>query len=332
MQKLLTIVVPVYKVEKYISKCLDSLILPVEQMEKLEVIIVNDGTPDNSALIAKGYEKRYPDVFQVIDKENGGHGSAWNKGVEIATGRFIRFLDSDDWITNLSLFLTKLEKFDDVDVVFTDMIKYVSTSNSEKEYRIIGLEEDTIYDSNSFEWNLTNPMLESDALFNFQYCTYKTELLKSSMPVFLEKQYYDDEILYVLPLVFSRKCVYFNLFLYHYYIGRPGQTVDPKVYAKGYAFKMKVREQMQEQSNRYYDLLSEGKKKKLDIILNTRNAVIMKLISLMPYSEGKEKSKEFLSWIEKNHPNYHRSRRIQLCKFSFFWFRLGMQFVKNKNS
>ena len=95
-RKLLTIVIPVYKVEKYIRQCLDSIIVPLDQMEKLEVIIVNDGTPDNSAVIAHEYADRYPDTIKVIDKENGGHGSAWNVGLESATGKYIRFLDSDD--------------------------------------------------------------------------------------------------------------------------------------------------------------------------------------------------------------------------------------------
>ena len=82
--KLLSVVVPVYKVEKYINKCLDSLIISDEQMNLLEVIVVNDGTPDNSAIMAKEYERKYPNTFRVIDKENGGHGSAWNRGVQEA--------------------------------------------------------------------------------------------------------------------------------------------------------------------------------------------------------------------------------------------------------
>ena len=96
MNKLLTVVVPVYKVERYINKCLDSLILPDEQMDLVEVIVVNDGTPDQSAVMAKEYERRFPNSFRVIDKENGGHGSAWNRGVAEATGKYLRFLDSDD--------------------------------------------------------------------------------------------------------------------------------------------------------------------------------------------------------------------------------------------
>ena len=84
MEKLLTIVIPVYKVEAYINKCLDSLIIDPALMEKMDVLIVNDGTPDNSAEMSREYVKRFPGVFRQIDKENGGHGSVWNLGVREA--------------------------------------------------------------------------------------------------------------------------------------------------------------------------------------------------------------------------------------------------------
>ena len=98
MEKLLSIVVPVYNVEKYINKCLESLAVSEEQMAQLEVLVVNDGTPDNSAIMAKEFEKKYPQTFRVIDKENGGHGSCCNLGLKEAHGKYIHFLDSDDWL------------------------------------------------------------------------------------------------------------------------------------------------------------------------------------------------------------------------------------------
>ena len=131
MEKLLTVVVPVYKVEQYINKCLESLVVPEDQMERLEVLVINDGTPDNSAIMAKEFEKKYPQTFSVIDKDNGGHGSAYNKGLELATGKYIRFLDSDDWFTTeqFSKFLTDLEACD-ADMVFTHLNYYYVETDS----------------------------------------------------------------------------------------------------------------------------------------------------------------------------------------------------------
>lgn len=72
MEKILSIVIPVFNVEGYIQKCLDSLLVPEDVLPLLDIVIVNDGTPDRSAEIAKTYERRYPGIFRVIDKENGG--------------------------------------------------------------------------------------------------------------------------------------------------------------------------------------------------------------------------------------------------------------------
>lgn len=319
MDKVLSIVVPVYKVEKYINKCLDSLLLPDNQMGDFEVIVVNDGTPDNSADMAREYEKRYPETFRVVDKVNGGHGSAWNKGLELATGKYIRFLDSDDWLTNFDVFLKRLMCVD-TDLVFTNMVKHYQKTNSDKRYDVLGMSDGVVYDADEFDWSLTNRMLSPDGVTNFQQCTYKTSMLKLYCPLFLEKQFYDDEILYVLPLILSKTIVYFDLVLYNYYIGREGQTVDPKVYAKGYDFKLKVRDSMQKFVETHKDI-SSTKTKKIEFILNRRNTLIMRIVTLMPYSEGKIKAKEFVEWVKQNHPNYDKSIRFKLYNISYGFYR-----------
>lgn len=67
MNKLLSIVIPVYKVEKFIDKCIGSLIVPDEKLlQLLDIVVVNDGTPDNSAVLAREWEKRYPDIIRIL--------------------------------------------------------------------------------------------------------------------------------------------------------------------------------------------------------------------------------------------------------------------------
>lgn len=75
MEKILTIVIPTYNMQDYLRRCLDSLIVPEEQMQQLEVLVVNDGSKDNSSAIAHEYQKKYPATFRVIDKENGNNES-----------------------------------------------------------------------------------------------------------------------------------------------------------------------------------------------------------------------------------------------------------------
>lgn len=92
----LSIVIPVYNVEKYLAKCLDSVIYP--GLDGYEVIVVNDGSTDGSGAIAADYAKRYPSLIRLIQQENGGLGAARNTGLEAAEGEFVCFLDSDDWL------------------------------------------------------------------------------------------------------------------------------------------------------------------------------------------------------------------------------------------
>ena len=87
MDKVLTVIVPVYNMEKYIRQCLESL-----------VIGELDGSKDGSAEIAYEFVEQYPDTFRIIYKANGGHGSAINTGLMMASGEYVKILDSDDWV------------------------------------------------------------------------------------------------------------------------------------------------------------------------------------------------------------------------------------------
>lgn len=238
MSKLLTIVVPVYKVEQYINKCLDSCIIykndvngnPVldeELMNQLEVIIVNDGTPDNSAELSRVYTIRYPQTFRQIDKENGGHGSAWNLGLKEATGKYLRFLDSDDWFTNLDKLMHKLQ-FCNADLVFTHKYTYFA----EKDDGYISHFEDT-YDIVTPISQIPIRGFQKEAWYGeFQKATYKTCKLKSLHPLFTEGVRYDDAILYCAPLIFSENYIVYDFVVYNYFIGRIGQSMDLAIQSK----------------------------------------------------------------------------------------------------
>ena len=223
--KLITVVVPVYKVEPYIDKCLTSLLVPEEQLPLLEVLVVNDGTPDRSADMAREYEKRFPTVFRVLDKENGGHGSAWNQGLKEARGKYLRFLDSDDWFTTseFSRLISRLGSLD-ADVVISHYNRYFAQTGETVKCPMFSDETDRLYPIEHFDWE----KLSWDHL-NFWGCTYKTSMLRKEYPLFVEGVYYDDAILFVAPAFLSSSIYFFNATIYNYLIGRSGQTVDPKV-------------------------------------------------------------------------------------------------------
>lgn len=93
-----SIIVPVYNVEKYLKKCLDSII--DQTYKNYEVIVVNDGSPDNSQAIIEEYKKNYPNKIKAYNKQNGGLSDARNFGLQYTTGDYVIFVDSDDYVKN----------------------------------------------------------------------------------------------------------------------------------------------------------------------------------------------------------------------------------------
>ena len=131
----MSVIVPVYNVEKYIDKCLDSLVN--QTLKDIEIIVVNDGSPDNSQEIIDRYVKKYPKKVKSYIKENGGLGSARNLGLEHAKGEYISFVDSDDYLDlNALEEMHALAKKDNSDIVICDMIDH---------YLLNGQEEKQIY-------------------------------------------------------------------------------------------------------------------------------------------------------------------------------------------
>ena len=118
-----SIIVPVYNVEKYIGKCLDSLVN--QTIDDYEVIVVNDGTPDNSQEIIDKYAVKYPNIVKPVIKKNGGLSDARNYGLKYAKGDYIGFVDSDDYVEH-SMFekLYNKAKENDFDITVCD-INYV---------------------------------------------------------------------------------------------------------------------------------------------------------------------------------------------------------------
>ena len=91
----ISIIVPVYNVEQYLAECIESI--KDQSLTDIEIILVDDGSPDNSGAICDDYARK-DDRIRVIHKKNGGLSSARNAGLEVAIGEYIGFVDSDDWV------------------------------------------------------------------------------------------------------------------------------------------------------------------------------------------------------------------------------------------
>ena len=165
------ITIPSYNVERFLEKCLDSM-CGVD--ERLEVVVVNDGSKDSTSQIAHAYAERYPDQVKVIDKENGGHGSGINAGLDAAEGRYYKVVDADDWITteNLTPILDVLEEIEadavimgykTVNISNDVVLEYLPISNSS------GRQIDMIKLDDKFD--------DVNACLEFHCMCYNTEFL-----------------------------------------------------------------------------------------------------------------------------------------------------------
>ena len=137
-----SIIVPVYNVEEYLRKCLDSLVNQTYQ--NIEIIVVNDGTKDNSQSIVDEYKKKYSKIIKSYIKENGGLASARNYGVDKATGEYIMFVDSDDYIdTKMVEKLVKTANKKHSDIVVSNF--YRVEDDKAMEVKTFGIISDNVY-------------------------------------------------------------------------------------------------------------------------------------------------------------------------------------------
>lgn len=230
MEKILTIVIPTYNMQDYLRRCLDSLIVPEEQMAQLEVLVINDGSKDNSSAIAHEYQDKYPDTFRVIDKENGNYGSCVNRGLKEATGKYFKILDADDWYnTDVLRNVLKVLTTADSDMVITRLRTYYESRDENVDsLSFEGVETNHIFRRNDSEFG----KIDFYSYIGMHKVAYRTTLLQS-IGLHLQEgiSYTDNEYAYY-PFEHVNSVIFLNEVLYTYWIGRDGQTVTPEVMAK----------------------------------------------------------------------------------------------------
>lgn len=147
-----SVIVPFYNVEKYIEKCLDSLVN--QTLEEIEIILVNDGSQDNSEEKAKEFEKRYPNKIKYYKKANGGLGDARNFGIKYASGEYIAFLDSDDFVEpTMYEEMYKKAKQENADMVECDFWWEYPNKKKEDIGNAYSNQKEMLYKSRVVAWN-----------------------------------------------------------------------------------------------------------------------------------------------------------------------------------
>lgn len=223
MPKILSIIIPSYNMEKYLPYCLDSLLVHNHQ-EELEVLVVNDGSTDNTYEEAQRYANAYPGVFCCIDKKNGNYGSCINVGLSKATGKYVKVLDADDSfdVVNFDEFLEFLTQID-ADLILSD---FEVVNNDRVPQRTIRYNF-PIKGVGSF-YEICNTS-EFVGAIQMHAVTYRRELLRSMHYHQTEGISYTDQQWIFTPMIAVKTVAYFGAVVYRYLVGREGQTMDPKV-------------------------------------------------------------------------------------------------------
>ena len=307
--KLISFVVPCYNSSSYMHHALDTIL---EIKEDIELIIVNDGSTDDTLKIAKEYQKKYPQVIKVIDKENGGHGSGVNAGLGIASGKYFKVVDSDDWVDTSSLkkVVATLKK-QDIDMLIVNYVYEKEGSPKEMGYLNVFKENEI------FTWQEVGHFKVSEYLL-MHSVFYKTSLLKEIHLTLPEHTFYVDNIFVYYPLPFVKTMYYLNVPLYRYFIGRTDQSVNERVMIGRVDEQIKVTKMMID----FFDPLTIEPKSLqkylihyLDIML-TISTILLKLANT---KEANLKSKELWNYLkEKNKSVYKKLKIARLAKLPRF--------------
>ncbi|MBQ5406466.1 MAG: glycosyltransferase [Oscillospiraceae bacterium] len=236
--KLLTVTVPCYNSQDYMAKCIES-ILPGG--DRVEIIIIDDGSKDNTGAIADAFAGKYPDIVRVVHQENGGHGEGINQGLRRATGKYFKTVDSDDALSDdFVRFLDELERVDregGVDLFLTNYHYVHSDGKGDRSIKFAN----ALPAGRVFCWKETRPFLVDQILMIHTVC-FRTELLRKTGLELPKHTFYEDNLMVYGNLRYVEKMYYMNCDLYLYTIGREGQSVQEDVMKRRYAHQLKATE------------------------------------------------------------------------------------------
>mgnify|MGYP000858992070 FL=1 len=281
--KLLSVAVPCYNSAAYMRRAIETLLSGGENME---IIIVNDGSTDDTEKIALKYRDKYPDIIKVISQENGGHGEAVNTGLANATGLYFKVVDSDDWVNERALeeVLNKLKELiadgRSPDLLLTN---YVYEKTGAKKKKVI-----------NYNWALPkNQIFTWDDIMHFRQsqnilmhsAIYRTKLLKDCGLKLPKHTFYVDNLFVYQPLPYVRTLYYMDVNLYRYFIGRADQSVNERVMISRIDQQIRVTKLMIESHN-----LMQIKCKKLRNYMIKYLSMMMVICTVFLIKEGSEES------------------------------------------
>jgi len=232
--KLLSISVPSYNSEAYLERCLESLLVGGE---RVEIIVVDDGSTDRTGEIADRYAERYPTIVKVVHQKNSGHGEGVNKGLLLSTGLYYKVVDSDDMLDK-ECYLALLEKLEHLyllgslpDLVIADFI--YERNDGKKKSHYVSSFGDYFPEERIIGWEKVKGM-HFHHLLLMHALYYKRDVLVNSQTILPLHCFYVDDIFAYKPLPYCNSIYYVPRIVYRYQIGRDDQSVNQKNFVKRY--------------------------------------------------------------------------------------------------
>lgn len=310
-EKLLSVVIPTYNMEAYLRRCLDSVTRD-DVSSSLELIVVNDGSTDGSLAIMQEYKKRRPDIVNIINKPNGHYGSCVNAALKIATGKYFRILDADDWFDTETL-VELLEKLKHItsDAIVVPYRKHYKTRSRvffakglefEKEYDI---GEEHIWKSQRFDYFLMHSMI------------YKLSILQKCHLTMTEGICFTDGEYLIYPANHVNSIVFLKNVLYNYDLAREGQSMDTKAALKNSRDMKIVITKMIPHFNQFNSFAT----------FVTTNLLVLYYYRMLFLCVSDSELKEIDNLLKKCRPIFFKNLNRALLGAPRLWRLLGIHFL-----
>ena len=328
-EKILTVTIPSYNVEAYLEDCLESFVNS-EVMDDIEVLIVNDGSSDNTAKIAQRYVDKYENTFRLINKENGGHGSTINTGVREAKGKYFKVVDGDDWVDTRSFIrLVKVLKESDADIVASNYTWINHTTRlpeKRQEYPFEKIEYNKLY---KFEEIVGKTIIDMHAT------TVKTELFRMADEQIDEHTFYVDVEFIAFPIPYVRTVYFIEEPVYQYRLGLPGQSMSIQKMQKNLKNHLRVLMRLNSYCKKVEEIAPAANLEYIRELTATILTSQMKIYISFPLKNGmrKEAMKLDAYFYHKNREVYNRVKNpavLVLRKTRYAAFPLAVLAFKGR--
>lgn len=227
--KTLTFVVPAYNMETYLDRCVHSLVA-AKRTDDIEVIVVDDGSSDRTPQLADGFAARMPEVVRVIHQSNKGHGGAVNTGIAAARGLYVKVVDADDWVGAealekvMAVLRAQAKAVQPVDMVVTN---YVYDKIGKRHKHVVDFRR-AMRPGVTLGWDDLGRFGVTEYIL-MHALTYRTQVVRDSGMTLPEHTFYVDFLYAYQPFPWVKTMMYVDTPLYHYFIGRNGQSVQTDV-------------------------------------------------------------------------------------------------------